>query len=233
VQKQISPIQQYGFPVTSARLKIHESDRRASGSNYKLVRVHIIIVKKNKEDKATLAYLEKLVGQPGLDMIKRLSKNELTDQQIAEETGSDLNTVRRTLFTLYEHRLAFYTLKRDKKTGWMLYRWLVDFEDIQRRLADDAQKLLSKLETWLDGEMNTAYYTCDNDCGRYTFDMASGYTCGYKFVCPVCKQSLHYDDTSKLTDAMQGKISELRTDVQAIFYPENSSIFDLVQTEEE
>jgi hypothetical protein len=32
---------------------------------------------------------------------------------------------------------------------------------------------------------------------------------------------------------MQGKISELRTDVQAIFYPENSSIFDLVQTEEE
>jgi len=28
-------------------------------------------VKKNKEDKATLAYLEKLVGQPGLEMIKR------------------------------------------------------------------------------------------------------------------------------------------------------------------
>ena len=190
-------------------------------------------MKKNKEDKATLAYLEKLVGQQGVDMITRLSKNELTDQQIAEETGSELNTVRRTLFTLYEHRLAFYTLKRDKETGWMLYRWLVDFEDIQRRLADDAQKLLSKLETWLDGELNTAYYTCDNHCGRYTFDMASGYTCGYQFVCPVCKQSLHYDDTSELTDTMQGKISELRTDVQAIFYPENSSIFDLVQTEEE
>ena len=92
----------------------------------------------------------------------------------------------------------------------MLYRWVIDFEDIERRLTDDAHKLLSKLETWLDGERNTAYYTCDNNCGRYTFDMASGYTCGYEFVCPVCKQSLHYDDTSELTDTMQGKISELR-----------------------
>jgi len=190
-------------------------------------------VKKNKDDKATLAYLEKLVGQQGLEMLKRLSKNELTDQQIAEETGSDLNLVRRTLFTLYENRLAFYTLQRDKETGWMLYKWRVDFEDIERRLADDAYKLVSKLQNWLDGEMNTVYYTCENNCGRYTFDMASGYVCGYEFVCPVCKQSLHHDDTSKLIDAIEGKIGELKTDAQAIFYPENSSIFELVQSEEE
>jgi transcription initiation factor IIE alpha subunit len=63
--------------------------------------------------------------------------------------------------------------------------------------------------------------------------MASGYACGYQFVCPVCKQSLYYDDTSKLTDAMQGKIDELKTDAQAIFYLENLSIFELAQTEQE
>jgi transcription initiation factor TFIIE subunit alpha len=185
------------------------------------------------KNKATLAYLEKLVGQEGLAIIKPLSKNELTDQQLAQETGSDLNIVRRTLFTLYEHRLAFYTLERDKETGWMLYRWRVDFEDIERRLADDAHKLISKLETWLNGELNTVYYTCDNNCSRYTFDMASGYTCGYEFVCPVCKQSLHHDDTSTLTDVVQGKINELKTDVQAIFFPENVSIFELGQSEQE
>jgi transcription initiation factor TFIIE subunit alpha len=186
-----------------------------------------------KKDKATLAYLEKLVGPQGLEMVLRLSKNELTDQQIAEETDSELNIVRRTLSTLYEHRLAFYTLQRDKETGWMLYRWRVDFEDIEHHLADDAQKLVSKLEKWLDGEQNTVYYTCDNHCSRYTFDMASGSACGYEFVCPVCKQSLYHDDTSKLTDTMQGKISELKTDAQAIFYPENVSIFELAQTEQE
>ncbi|MGZ5563549.1 MAG: hypothetical protein ACXWEM_06930, partial [Halobacteriota archaeon] len=109
----------------------------------------------------------------------------------------------------------------------------VDFADIERRLADDAQKLISTLEKWLDGELNTVYYTCDNHCSRYTFDMASGYACGYQFVCPVCKQSLYYEDTSKLTDAMQGKIDELKTDAQAIFYLENLSIFELAQTEQE
>ena len=186
-----------------------------------------------KKDKATLAYLEKLVGSEGLETIKRLSKNELTDQQIAQETGSELNTVRRTLFTLYEHRLAFYTLERDKETGWMLYRWRVDFEDIERRLADDAHKLMSKLENWIDGELNTVYYTCDNHCGRYTFEMASGNACGYEFVCPVCKQSLHHDDTSQLTDSVKGKIDILKTDVQAVFYPENLSMFELVETAQE
>lgn len=186
-----------------------------------------------KKDKANLAYLEKLVGPQGIEMIERLSKNELTDQQIAEETSTDLNIVRRTLFTLYEHHLASYILERDKETGWMLYRWRVDFADIERRLADDAQKLISTLEKWLDGELNTVYYTCDNHCSRFTFDMASGYACGYQFVCPVCKQSLYYEDTSKLTDAMQGKIDELKTDAQAIFYLENLSIFELAQTEQE
>jgi transcription initiation factor TFIIE subunit alpha len=207
-----------------------QSANFASGSNYKLLRVHVYIMKK---DKATLAYLEKLVGPQGLEMIKRLSKNELTDQQIVQETDSDLNVVRRTLFTLYEHRLASYTLERDKETGWMLYRWRVDFEDIERRLADDADRLISKLEKWLDGELNTVYYTCDNHCSRYTFDMASGYACGYEFVCPVCKQSLYHDDTSKLTNNMQGKISALKTDAQAIFYPENLSIFELAQAGQE
>jgi transcription initiation factor TFIIE subunit alpha len=186
-----------------------------------------------KKDTAALAYLEKLVGLQGLEVIKRLSKNELTDQQIAQETTSDLNVVRRTLFTLYERRLASYTLERDKETGWMLYRWHVDFEDIERRLTDDAHKLIAKLEKWLDRERNTVYYTCSNNCSRYTFDMASGFACGYEFVCPVCKQSLYYDDTSKLTDILQGKISELKIDVQAIFYPENLSIFKRAQAEEE
>jgi transcription initiation factor TFIIE subunit alpha len=185
------------------------------------------------KDKANLAYLEKLVGPLGLEMINRLSKNGLTDQQIAQETGTELNIVRRTLSTLYEHRLASYVLERDKETGWMLYRWNVEFADIERRLADDAHKLISTLERWLDGELNTVYYTCDNHCSRYTFDMASGNVCGYQFVCPVCKQSLFHDDTSKLTDTIQGKIDELKTDAQAIFYLENSSIFELAQTEQE
>ena len=48
----------------------------------------------------------------------------------------------------------------------------------------------------------------------------------------VCGRSLHYDDTTMLTDAVQGKIDELKTNAQAIFYPENASFFELAQTAE-
>jgi transcription initiation factor TFIIE subunit alpha len=201
-----------------------------TGSSYKAEHVHIYHVKK---DDARQTYLERLVGPQGLEIVKQLLKNGLTDQQIAEETGYELKIVRRILFTLYEHHLASYALERDKETGWMLYRWRVDLADIDRRLADDAQKLISTLEKWLDEERNTVYYTCDNHCSRYTFEAASGSACGYAFVCPVCKESLYHDDTSIPTDTMQEKIDELRTNVLAIFYPENMSIFELAKTAEE
>ena len=186
-----------------------------------------------EKEKARFIYLAKVAGPEGLEIAKRLSKNGLTDQQIAEETGRDLNLVRRTLYTLYEHHLVSYDLERDKETGWMLYRWHLDFADVDRRLADDARKLIFALEKWLDEEQNTVYYTCDNHCGRYTFAMASGEVCGYEFVCPTCKHSLYYDDTSTLTDAMQEKLDEFKTDVTAIFYPENASIFELALAGEE
>jgi transcription initiation factor TFIIE subunit alpha len=186
-----------------------------------------------KKDKATLAYFEKMVGPQGLEMITRLSQNELTDQQIAQETGFDINMVRRTLSTLYEHRFAFYAVERDKETGWMLYRWHLDLEDIEHRLIADAQKLIAQLETWLDGELNTVYYTCDSRCDRYTFENASGYVCGYEFVCPTCKQRLYHDDSSTKTDNLREKINELKTDERAIFYPENLSIFELAKTLQE
>jgi transcription initiation factor TFIIE subunit alpha len=179
-----------------------------------------------KKDKIIQAYLLNLVGEPGVAMIEQLSTDELTDKEIATETSLDLNTVRRTLFTLYEHRLASYVQKRDKESGWMLYRWHIDLSDIQHHLESDAQKLIDELETWLTNEQINVYYTCENSCGRYTFEMASGYECGYEFICPVCKTSLHHQDNSNSIDAVQRKINELKVNLQAIFYPENLRILD-------
>jgi transcription initiation factor TFIIE subunit alpha len=157
-------------------------------------------------DVAVRGYLKNLVGDDGLEMIERASINELTDEKIAEETGSNLNTVRRTLYILYENRLANYRRERDKDSGWLTYLWKVDLSDISRNMDEEAQKLIRKLDTRLDFEGQSVCYTCENGCGRFLFETASD----YDFVCPVCQAGLDYQDSSVLVEAVRRKLEELR-----------------------
>ncbi len=181
------------------------------------------------KNKAIESYLTNLVGEHGLEMIERLSTDELTDQEIAAETDSDLNTVRRTLSTLNDQRLAYYTENRDKTTGWIIYRWHVNLRDIQHRLAIDAKKLIDKLQTRLVEEQNNVYYTCENNCGSYLFEVASD--TGFK--CPVCNAPMYYQDHTALIEELEQKMSELEVEAHAIFYPENYQILQLALAQEE
>ncbi|HEX7514583.1 MAG TPA: transcription factor [archaeon] len=155
---------------------------------------------------AVRGYLKNLVGEDGLEMIGRASINELTDEKIAEETNANLNMVRRTLYILYENRLANYRRERDKDSGWLTYLWKVDLSDVERNVEEEAQKLVRKLETRLDFEAQNVCYTCENGCGRFLFENASD----YGFICPVCQGGLDYQDSSILVEAMGQKLEELR-----------------------
>ncbi len=157
-------------------------------------------------DAAIQGYLKNLVGEDGLEMIARASINELTDEKIAEETGSNLNTVRRTLYILYENRLANYRRERDKDSGWLTYLWQVDLRDISRNMDEEAQKLIQRLETRLDFEAQNVCYTCENGCNRILFETASD----YDFTCPICQESLDFQDNSFLIDVLGGKLEELK-----------------------
>ncbi|HXY88265.1 MAG TPA: hypothetical protein VEG44_07485 [Candidatus Acidoferrales bacterium] len=181
------------------------------------------------KNKAIEAYLTNLVGELGVQMIEHLSTDELTDQEIATETGSDLNLVRRTLSTLNDHRLAYYVEKRDKTTGWITYRWHVNLRDIQDRLANDAKKLIDKLQIRLMEERNNVYYACENNCGSYLFEIASD----TDFKCPVCSAPMCHQDHTELIEAMEQKMSELKAEAHAIFYPENFQILQLALAQEE
>jgi transcription initiation factor TFIIE subunit alpha len=157
-------------------------------------------------DFAISGYLKNLVGEDALEMIKRASNKELTDERIAEETDTNLNTVRRTLYLLYENRLANYRRERDKDSGWLTYLWQIDLSEIERNLNEEAQKLIRRLSSRLDFEQQNICYTCENGCGRFLFENASE----YDFVCPVCQAGLNYQDSSILVAAMKKKLDELR-----------------------
>ncbi len=157
-------------------------------------------------DAAVQGYLKNLVGEDGLEMIERASIEELTDEKIAEETASNLNTVRRTLYILYENRLANYRRERDKDSGWLTYLWQVDLSDISRNMDEEAEKLIKRLETRLDFEAQNVCYTCENSCNRILFETASD----YDFICPICQASLDFQDNSLLIEVLRGKLEELK-----------------------
>ena len=158
-------------------------------------------------DIAVKGYLRNLVGDEGLEIVEKVPPGELTDEKIAEETGANLNTVRRTLYVLYENRLARYRRERDRDSGWLTYIWKVDFNDVERNLDEEAKELINRLEARVGFELHNVSYICENRCGRYLFDMASD----YGFLCPVCNMSLDHQDNSVLVDTIERKISELRT----------------------
>ncbi len=172
--------------------------------------------------------MRNLVGEEGLAVIKGLPNDTFTDEEIVNKTGAQLSTVRRTLFTLFAHGIAWYDEKRDKQSGWIVYHWHIDFDYIQRRLDEDAQKLIAKLEKLLADELDRIYYACDNNCARFVFETASE----YGFTCPICNTALNYQDNAAVITALEEKIHELKADRPAIFYPENLQVLELATEQE-
>jgi transcription initiation factor TFIIE subunit alpha len=152
------------------------------------------------------AYLNKLVGEEGLRIVECIPEEEITDERLAELTGISLNTVRRTLYLLYEHRLAIYRRKRDPDSGWLTYLWQLCPENFDKALQSEAKRLLRKLEERLAYEKENIFYACTEGCARFIFDEASD----ANFVCPFCQGSLEYMENAKVVEAIERQIMDLK-----------------------
>jgi len=85
-------------------------------------------------DSVIKGYLINLVGEEGYKVVLNMPEGEVTDEKIAQATGVLLNIVRRTLFILYENRLASYRRERDSDSGWLTYLWRLDLSNLNRQL---------------------------------------------------------------------------------------------------
>lgn len=150
-------------------------------------------------------YLTKLVGEEGVKVIKKLPKGEVTDEKIAEMTGVDLQTVRRTLYILYENRLAVYRRERNKESGWLTYLWKVDLHDIDLVLEAEMRKLLDRLQKRLEFERENVFYVCEEG-HRVLFDVAVG----ANFMCSTCGKVLGHQDNAELINALGKRIDEIQ-----------------------
>jgi transcription initiation factor TFIIE subunit alpha len=150
-------------------------------------------------------YFLNLIGEEGFKVVKNMPEGEVTDEQIAEATGVLLNIVRRTLFILYENRLAVYRRVRDIDSGWLTYLWKLDLSNLENQLELESKKVLKNLKTKLESEEGKVFYICKNHCNRYLFEFAVE----LEFICPVCGEMLEYQDNENIIRSLKKRIIEL------------------------
>jgi len=159
------------------------------------------------EDPAVRAYLHRLVGDDGLNLLERFPKEgEHSDEDLAASTGINLNTVRHTLYTLYEKRLAEYHRIKNNETGWLTYLWQLRPDHIYDAIREDMGLVLEKLSRREKYEEENDFFIC-KDCHLiFTFPLAMN----SDFKCPACEQPMGHFDNEMLLRSLKLRIDSIK-----------------------
>ena len=154
-------------------------------------------------------YLHELVGPTGMPVAASPADGEVTDEELAEELGLELNDVRRALFILYENDLASYRRLRDEDSGWLTYLWTFEYENIPEQLESERNRLLEALDERQEYETDNEFYLCPECQIRFEF----GEAMEFGFECPQCGGQVETMDNDRLIDTMERRIEELREEL--------------------
>ena len=158
------------------------------------------------KDEAVRSYLHRLIGDEGLDLLELFpDEGEYSDEDLAEKTGINLNSVRHTLYTLYEKRLAEYRRLKNTETGWLTYLWTLRLDRTEAAILEDMRLVLEKLEARENYESENDFYLCET-CGTFTFNEVME----LNFSCPRCTQPVEHFDNEALLSALKRRISAIR-----------------------
>jgi transcription initiation factor TFIIE subunit alpha len=158
------------------------------------------------KDDAVRLYLHRLIGEGGLDLLEKFPEDgEYSDEELAEKTGINLNSVRHTLYTLYEKRLAEYRRLKNTETGWLTYLWTLRLDRTESAIKEDMGMMLEKLEAREHFEEENDFYLCKT-CGTFTFNEVME----LDFACPRCTQPVEHFDNDALLSALKRRISAIR-----------------------
>ena len=158
-------------------------------------------------DPAIRSYLHRLVGDDGLNLLERFpAEGEHSDEDLAASTGINLNTVRHTLYTLYEKRLAEYHRIKNNETGWLTYLWQLRTDHIFDAIREDMALVLEKLSRRERYEEENDFYIC-KDCQLiFTYPLAMN----NDFKCPDCEKPLGHFDNEMLLKSLKFRIDAIK-----------------------
>lgn len=145
-----------------------------------------------------------------IDILKNSS--EITDDEIANKTGIRLNSVRKILYKLYDHSLVGLRRTRDPKTGWFIFHWKLQPDQLEGFILSQKRRVLEKLVLRLEYEKNHDFYYCDTPgCRRIPFEEAVEIV----FKCPTCSKPLMHYDNDKIIQVTAKKVEQLRKEMGA------------------
>lgn len=154
---------------------------------------------------------EILGGEEAVEIVDVLSKvDETTDEEIVAKTEIRLNDVRKILYRLYDHSLVGLRRTRDKNTGWFIFHWKLQPDQLDGFVLNQKRKILDKLEARLEYEKNHDFYYCYTPgCKRVPFEDAMELV----FRCPICDKPMRHFDNGKIIDFLSKKVEELRKEL--------------------
>lgn len=163
-------------------------------------------------DEETLLKVAEVMGSEDAVKIMETLKDtgEITDDEIANKTGIRLNFVRKILYKLYDHSLVSLRRSRDENTGWFIFHWKLQPDQLEGFILNQKRHVLEKLQTRLNYEKNHDFYYCGTPGdSRVTFEEAMELV----FRCPTCNKPLMHFDNSQIIEVLGKKVEQLRKEL--------------------
>ena len=162
-------------------------------------------------DDETLYNVVALFGEEAVRVVEILEKvGETTDFQIADQTEIRLNTVRKTLYRLYDHSLVGLRRSRDKETGWFVFHWRLQPDQFGGFITNRKRHILEKLEARLTYEANHEFYSCQTQgCRPLPFEQAFEAL----FKCPACDKPMSFVANNKIIETITRKIDQIKKEL--------------------
>jgi len=163
-------------------------------------------------DDATLMKVAAALGEEeAVKLIETLKgAEETTDDEIATKTGIRLNSVRKILYKLYDHSLVSLRRTRDPKTGWFIFHWRLQPDQLEGFILSQKRRVLEKLSVRLEYERNHDFYYCSTvGCKRVPFEEAVELV----FHCSTCGKPLAHSENRKIVEKLTTKVDLLRKEM--------------------
>jgi len=151
-------------------------------------------------------------GEEAVTIVNNLKKkSEATDEMLANESTVRLNTVRKILYKLYDHGLVSCTRVRDEKTGWFIFYWKLQTDQLDAFIRSRKRRVLEKLKQKLDYEKNHSFFVCKK-CGdvRVTFEEAMESS----FRCSKCGGQLESSENASVVEFLEKRIKQIEDELK-------------------